>query len=176
MLGRSHPEPQLIAYLRGELPAAARHRVARHLQGCERCRDSAAACARTLGELGRELERTPLPDWQIYRAQLMHKLARQAPPLAPARRWRPSLVWSSLGAAALATATLLLTLNLPGMREPAPPPMDQLTLQQAMADTDLDMLRAYPVLEHLDLIENYDVISHLDELPPGPSSANANRS
>jgi len=175
MLGRSHPEAELIAYSRGELRPAARDRVARHLHGCARCRASVAACARLLSELGRELERTPLPDWQIYRAQLMQKVA-QVPPPAPPRRWRPALAWSSLGAAALATATLLLTLNLPRLRPPAPPPMDQLSLQEAMADTDVDLLRAYPVLEHLDLIENYDVISRLDELSPAPTSANPNRS
>jgi anti-sigma factor RsiW len=171
MLGR-HPESELIADLRGELSPPAHDRLARHLQGCARCRASAAAYARLLGELGRELERTPTPDWQIYRAQVMQKVAHVAP-LVPPRRWRPALAWSSLGAAALATAALLLTINL---RPPAPPSMDQLTLQEAMADTDLDMLRAYPVLQHLDLIENYDVISRLDELSPAPTSANPNRS
>ncbi len=58
------------------------------------------------------------------------------------------------------------------------PPLDQLAspdriAQEAvMSGADIDMLRDYPIVEHLDLLENYDTIAHLDDLAPSASDEN----
>ena len=59
-MDRRHPETELIAYLKDELPAAAREDVARHLEGCAACRDMLAS----------EHQRTPL-DCECTRLQIV---------------------------------------------------------------------------------------------------------
>ena len=169
----THPQTALIPYLRDELDADERARVADHLQGCAECRESAESLAALSTELTRRMERMPLPEWTAYRAQLYRKLAAREQ-TAERRWWHPGLVWASLATAGAAVAALILVLTLHG--GPGTPSVDQLAIENEMAGADIGLLRNYPVVEHLELLEDYDVIEHLDELPPAAKQDDAIRS
>lgn len=167
---RTHPESALMPYLRGELTAEEGERLRTHLEGCARCREELASGESVMRQIARRVEQIPEPDWAAYRYQLRRKLnARRDQPV---RRWRPGLAWASLATAAVATSAIVLALALStGPRAPAPG-VDQLEVEGGLADADIGLLRAYPVVEHLDLLENYDVIEDLDQLtPPSPPHA-----
>jgi anti-sigma factor RsiW len=181
-----HPETELIPYLRGELSADARARVAAHLQGCADCRASLDASAAILSSLARVVEDVRDPDWNAYRADLQRKLrAREAGSASLRGRWRsrredirlPVFGWPSmaLGTAAVAVLAIALMFHR-GAGTPPAPGVDQLELQQELSSTDVGLLANYHVVEHLDLLENYDVIEHLDELAPGNRPNNATSS
>jgi anti-sigma factor RsiW len=169
----THPQTALIPYLRDELDADERARVADHLQGCAECRESAESLAALSAELARRMERMPVPEWTAYRAQLYRKLAAREQ-TTERRWWHPGLVWASLATAGVAVAALMLVLTLRG--GPGTPSVDQLAIENEMAGTDIGLLRNYPVVEHLELLEDYDVIEHLDELPPAAKQDDAIRS
>lgn len=178
MIFSHHPQTALIPYLRGELGEPQRERVARHLEGCARCREAADSSATVMRELARETANLVEPEWTVYRAELRRKLAARE--RAPRRDpwWRParagsSLGWPSLAAAGVAVAALALVI---AMRSGgvAPPPVAEMAMEDAMSGADLGLLRNYPVVEHLELLENYDVIEHLDEIAP-PNGAPGNR-
>ena len=162
-MSTTHPSTALVPYLRGELSAEERERVARHLEACVECRASADSFAAVIEELAHRLEQMPAPDWATYRAELRRKLAAREQ--APRRWWQPGLAWASLATVGAAAAALTLVLAMHPPRVGAPT-VDQLAMGNEIASADLGLLRYYPVVERLDLLENYDVIEHLDELPP----------
>ena len=165
-----HLQSELAPYLRGDLSAAERECVARHLEGCARCRADADAFAAMLKTVALESAAFPEPDWSDYRAELYRKIAaRRAATHTPvhARWWSPRLAWTSIAAAGAAVGAIVLVLTLGPRPEPGgAPPVEQLAMEDAIGAADVGLLRDYPVVEHLDLLENYDVIEHLDELTP----------
>jgi anti-sigma factor RsiW len=166
-MSATHPETNLIPYLRGELSGHQRARTAAHLDGCAACRTHADALARTLRLVAAQVEQLPAPDWTIYRTELRRKLAaREA---RPARWWQPTFVWGGLAAAA---AVALLTVVAMHRGNPGAPGIDPESLAPevlALADApDVGLLRNYPMVERMDMLDNdnYEVIEHLDELAP----------
>jgi anti-sigma factor RsiW len=157
-----HPETDLIAYLKDELPPAARDTVARHLEGCAACRETAAAFRALLERLVHGPAAPPV-SWPRYRAELRARLDARA----GRRRWawgrQPLPVAISMG---VATALVVVALLSPSARRDEPRrPADHLNgFEEVVLGTRLDLLREYPVVEHLDLLENLDVIRQLDGL------------
>ncbi len=160
-----HPETEIAPYLRGELGADERERVAAHLAGCARCRDDADAFAAALKTIAIDVAQIAEPDWSVYRAELHRKIAarRDRPQTLRARWWSPRIAWASMATAGAAVAAIVLILTLSPRSQIGAPPVDQLAMEDAIGVTDIGLLRDYPVVEHLDLLENYDVIEHLDE-------------
>ena len=157
-----HPETELIAYLKDELPRPSRATVERHLEGCAECR-AALADFRTL-LAGVAATPAPQPAWQRYRAELRLRLEAQR----EQRRWawlrRPFPMAVSAG---LAAAVLALVILVPSAwrDERRARTVDGLSgFEEAMLGTRLDMLRQYPIVERLDLLEDLDVIRQLDGL------------
>ncbi len=163
----AHPETALLPYLNGELSVEESTRLRAHLNDCARCREELAAAETVMQEVARRVEQIPVPDWTAYNYQLRRKLnARRGEPV---RRWRPGLVWASLATAAVAGSAIVLALALAPQPRPPVVAVDQLEVEGELADADIGLLRAYPVVEHMDLLENYDVIENLDQLaPPSP--------
>jgi anti-sigma factor RsiW len=160
-MSSGHPETALVPYLRGELTGGERERVARHLEQCARCRESAESFGSLLAELSSRVDELPAPEWTAYRAQLRRKLAAR---LERPRWWRP-VQWAALGAGA-ALAALMVWVIAVG-RPQATAPIDQFAAEPDVEIADVGLLRNYGVIQHLDLLENYDVIEHLDQLGPG---------
>ena len=152
----SHPETALALYVRNELAAGERARVAAHLDACEACRRVLADVQAVLAELAAAPVPTE-PQWGPYHAQLRARI--QARARGP--RWwqRPMPIAVSTG---LAAALLLFTLR------PAPvdqPPSDLTPLDETTIGARLDMLEHYDVVQRLDLLEELEVIRQLDVVP-----------
>ncbi|MGH7843086.1 MAG: anti-sigma factor family protein [Candidatus Binataceae bacterium] len=169
---RSHPQADLIPFLRGELSGRERARIAAHLEGCGECRAQAETLTRTLGLIARELAQLPTPDWNAFRAELRRKLAARE---APAPRWwrQPIFAWTAIAAAGVAAVAIVSLIVLPRGPNGAGPLLDQLAFEDMISRTDVGLLRNYPMVERLDLLENdnYEVIEHLDELEPSDAKA-----
>jgi predicted anti-sigma-YlaC factor YlaD len=169
-MGRLHPETALIPYLRGEVSAAERDAVSRHLDECESCLAAAESYTRALRMLDSRVEDLQVPQWPAYRSELLAKLdAREQ---ARSRWRRPVLGWATLAGASVAVTVIALTLRL----HTSPPTVEQLAAPAAMADADIGLLRNYPVIERLDMLENYDVIENLDQVAPRTQPSHATRS
>lgn len=154
-----HPDTELVPYLRGELPAADRERVARHLDECTDCRRDTEELRDLLGDLARSVEQPPAVNWARYRAELREKLeARRG------RRvwwWRPLPLAVSAG---LAAAVLLVAVW--SGREVSTG-ADPFLLEEASIGGQLGLLQEYRMVERLDLLEDLDVIRDLDGLASG---------
>ena len=157
-----HPETELIAYLKDELPTPSRATVARHLEGCTECRATLADFRTLLAGVGATT--APSVAWQRYRAELRQRLESEA----GRRRWswwrRPFPVAVSAG---LAAAVLALVVLAPSVwrDERRVRTVDGLSgFEEAVLGTRLDLLREYPIVERLDLLEDLDVIRQLDGL------------
>ncbi|MGH7781313.1 MAG: anti-sigma factor family protein [Candidatus Binataceae bacterium] len=173
-MSERHPQIEIAPYLRGDLSAGERERVAAHLAGCAGCRADADAFAAVLKSLASDVAQIPEPDWSVYRAELHRKIAarRNHPQTARARwwPWSPRLAWVSMATAGAAVAAIVLILTLSPRSQFGAPPVGLLAMEDAMGGADVGLLRAYPVVEHLDLLENYDVIEHLDEFTPADTT------
>ena len=147
-----HPERELLGYVTGELPEAARARVAAHLPACAACRRIVEESRAVLTALAAGPPAPPPLDWGRYQADL--RARRQAP---PRRRWwtRP---WPALVAAGVATAALLLAVH--GLDRPG----DLVTVDETALGARLPLLQQYQVVERLDLLEDLDAIRHLDRV------------
>jgi len=167
-MSERHPETEIAPYLRGDLSAGERERVAAHIAGCARCRDDADAFAAALKTLACEVAQIAEPDWSAYRAELHRKIAarRDRPQTSRTGWWSPRIAWASMATAGAAVAALVLILTLSPRTRVGAPPVEQLAMADAIGGADIGLLRDYPVVEHLDLLENYDVIEHLDEFTP----------
>jgi anti-sigma factor RsiW len=179
-MSATHPETNLIPYLRGELSGRELARTAAHLDGCAVCRAQLDDLARTLKLVERQIEELPTPAWSAYRAELRRKLTERVE--RSPRRWLPSFAWGSFAAAGLVAAVALLTMRALHQRSPA---LQSSVAPLALAELDPDvightslgLLRDYPMVERLDMLanDNYDVIEHLDELaPPSPTNETQN--
>jgi len=163
-MNERHPETELIAYLKDELPPASREAVVRHVDGCAECRETLVAFRGLLEGLGRAAETVPPVHWARYRAEVRARLeASAARKRAP--WWRhPLPVAVSAG---LAAAFLVLVFVAPSAwREErhARTPEGLNGFEEVVLGTRLDLLRQYPVVERLDLLEDLDVIRQLDGL------------
>lgn len=156
-----HPVNSLIPYLRGALEAAERDQIRGHLEQCGECRRTADELVSGLKLIADRLEEMPAPVWSEYWPELRRKLAARNE--VQRGWWRPAYGWTGVIAAGIAALIIFMLAPRPEtgfqMRMPS---ADQL----ALADTDVDMLRNYQMVERMDLLENYDVIEHLDELKP----------
>jgi len=156
-----HPEAELIAYLKDELPRPSREAVARHLAGCAECGETLADFRRLLSGVAA----TPAPAvaWPRYRAELRARLAQGA--AASSRSWWRRPIPMALSAGLAAAALALLVLVPSAWREQRPRGVDGLNgFEEFVLGTRLDLLRQYPVVERLDLLEDLDVIRQLDGL------------
>lgn len=157
-----HPETELIAYLKDELPAPARETVARHLDGCAECRATVADFRTLLA--GVAAVPAPTLAWQRYRAELRVRLESKA----GQRGWswwrRPFPVAVSAGLAAAVVAVVILAPSA-WRDDRRARTVDGLSgFEEVVLGTRLDLLRQYPIVERLDLLEDLDVIRQLDGL------------
>ena len=157
-----HPETELIAYLKDELPRPSREAVDRHLVGCAECRTALADFRTLLASVA--ATPTPALAWQRYRAELRLRLESER-----GRRrfpwWRRPFPMAV--SAGLAAAVLVLVVLAPSAwrDERRARTVDGLSgFEEAVLGTRLDMLRQYPIVERLDLLEDLDVIRQLDGL------------
>jgi anti-sigma factor RsiW len=153
----THPDTDLVPYLRGELEPAERERIARHLDDCPECRQDAEGLRELLSRLAASTPVPPAVSWGRYRAELREKLdARRA------RRpgwWRRPL---PLALSASLAGLLLFFAVWGGWRSPSG--VESVTLEEATIGRRLGLLQQYPVVERLDLLEEFDVIRNLDQL------------
>lgn len=169
----SHPETELVPYLRGELSPDERARVGEHLEGCAQCREAAKASSAILSNLARVVDEVREPDWAQYRGELKRKLREAQAGRERVRGpwWKdlrpPVFGWPSMAIGAVAVAVLAIAIVIHRGAGLHAPSVDQLELQQELSSADVGLLANYRVVEHFDLLENYDVIEHLDELGPG---------
>lgn len=161
-MDRRHPETELIAYLKDELPQPSREAVTRHLDGCAECRDTLVDFRTLLN--GVAAAATPPVHWARYRAELRVRLEA-----ASARsRWtwwrRPWPVAVSAGLAAAVVALVVLGPSAWRDERRARTAESLTGYEEVVLGTRLDMLRQYPIVERLDLLEDLDVIRQLDGL------------
>ncbi len=154
----THPETELVPYLRGDLSAPDRERVQRHLDACTGCQGAIAAYRRILGDLARTAPLPPQVHWGRYRAELRARLERGA-----RRAWRE---WLRPAPLALAAGALGVLLMLAG-RERLPEPVKRdppVASEEMMLGRELDLVERSTLVENLDLLEDLDVIQHLEGL------------
>jgi anti-sigma factor RsiW len=155
----THPEPELILYLRDELAPPDRERVAGHLEVCADCRRALAEFRGLLEDLTRSVPRHPEIHWGRYGAELRAKLERRG------RRWRWWLRPVPLALTAGLAGILLLLAHQAGVRQVGR--ADDLTaFEETVIGSRLDLLREYALLERLDLLEDLELIRQLDRLSP----------
>jgi anti-sigma factor RsiW len=113
---------QLGGYQDGELSPGARHRVAAHLQGCERCSRELGTFDRLHTALALDVADPPEAVWTAFWPQVRDRLATGASDPEPVRRslWGPGTVRPRLGfAPALAAGALaVLAVVAPWQRAP----------------------------------------------------------
>lgn len=152
----THPDTDLVPYLRGELPPADRERVARHLEDCPDCRRDTVELRGLLGDLARSVVQPPALNWTRYRAELGEKLEARRGRRAWWRRPMPLALSAGL-------AGVLLFFAVWGGRQNGTG-VDLLTLEETVIGGRLGLLQQFAVVERLDLLEELDVIGNLDRL------------
>jgi anti-sigma factor RsiW len=151
-----HPDTALVPYVKDELPAGERARVAAHLDRCERCRVALADVRAVLGALAPAP--APIePHWGRYRTELRARLAARA----RGPRWwqRPMPIAVSAGVAA---ALLFFTLRPTPVEKPA---TNLTQIEETTLGARLDMLEHYDVVTRLDMLDALDEIRQLDVVP-----------
>ncbi len=158
----SHPETEIVGFVRGELTESERHRVEAHLVACAECRATADAFRGLLTELAASTPSAPIAPWTTYRSELRTKLDRRG---ATGRASRPHLPWLRPVPFALsaALAGVLVYLAVRGPVE-SPRVADLTTVEEVSIGHRLELLQRYSLLEHLDLLEDLEVIRNLDQL------------
>jgi anti-sigma factor RsiW len=156
-----HVEELLVEHARGELDAAERSRVERHLIRCGACRAAREQFARLVADLERTAPEPPPVHWGAYRAELRDKLER--------RRARGRRSWGWIGrplpaAAAAGLVAALLYAGLPGFRDQRALNGDAPAIENAVLASRLDIILRLEMVQRLDLLENFDVIRRLDRL------------
>jgi anti-sigma factor RsiW len=156
-----HLETEVIPFLRDELPAAERTRIAAHVQACGDCRRAVEDTRAVLAGLAASLPEPPALDWGRYQAEVRARVEGRSV-AGRARRWwaRPLPLAASL---AVAVALLLVSVQGPDWRAIVWP--DTPTVEETALGARLGLIENYPVVERLDLLEDLDVIDHLDRLP-----------
>lgn len=153
-----HPDTEIVAYAREELPPADAARIAEHLLACAPCRAALADARAVLAAL-----RSPAPpvDWGRYHAEVRARVEARRRGTAAARMWRPIPLAIAAGLTAIA---LVAGLQLAPDRANG----DLAMLEPAIGD-QLPLLEEYRIVERLDLLEDLDVIQQLDQLPADAS-------
>jgi anti-sigma factor RsiW len=154
-----HLETEIIPFLRDELPAAERTRVAAHVQTCDDCRRAVDDTRAVLSRLAASLPAPPALNWGPYQAEVRARVAGRAG--GRARRWwaRPLPLAASLGVAA---ALLLVSVQGRDWRALVWP--ETPTVEETALGARLGLIENYPVVERLELLEDLDVIDQLDRL------------
>jgi len=154
-----HPETELIPYLREELAAPERERVARHLEDCARCRESLEGFRGILAALCLQAPEPPELDWLAYRVELRRKLEERS---SRGSRWFVPRLVPVAATAAIAALVFALRgdFRRPTQGEDLP------VFEQTAIGRHLDMLENLSAVENLDLLEDLDVVQDLDDLPP----------
>ena len=155
----SHVETELIPYLRGELAAADRERVAQHLAGCAACQRQLDDTREILLALRAQAPQPPEPDWRRYRAELRGKLEERS-----TRRWSWSLPRLVPVAATAAVAGLALVFTLRAVLPHSSGDDDAVPFEQTEIASHLELLQNYSLVENLDLLDDLEVVQHLDDL------------
>lgn len=123
---------RIVDYVDGELPEDEAQRVAQHLAGCERCRQTAQALERSLG-LAKVIWSDNLGDGESG-----------AQP-APARRFRRVRFYAVAASILIAASTLMLT--LPRRHSPQPSiPFEEVEGRIARAGAAAELLAATQIL------------------------------
>lgn len=161
MRSPSHPEADLIAYLRGELAERDAGRVADHLAACPECTRAVEDFRGILHGLASSIPEPPQIQWGAYRAELREKL--EARRRSWGWQWLRRPVPVALSAAA---AGVLLILGVQSWISRPLGNGDLASLEETVVASRLDLLRQYAVIERLDLWEDLDVVRRLDELYP----------
>ncbi len=162
MRSPSHPEADLIAYVRGELGEPAARRVADHLAACPECTGAVEDFRRILHGLASSIPEPPPIHWGPYRAELRQKLEARRQ-----RAWGWQWLRRPLPVAlSAAVAGALLILGLQSWIWHPVPNGDLALLEDTVVASRLDLLRQYAVIERLDLWEDLDVIRRLDQVFP----------
>jgi len=152
----THPDSDLVPYLRGELPPAERERVARHLEECPDCKQDTEVLRELIDNVARVIGEPPPVNWARYRAELREKLdARRARPVW----WRRPM---PLALSASLAGVLLLVAVWGGHQvsrngEPIGP-------EEVVMSQELGLLQDLRTVERLDLLEDLEVLRNLDGL------------
>jgi anti-sigma factor RsiW len=157
----SHPEADLIAYLRGELDERDARGVADHLAACRECARAAEDFRRLLEGLAGSIPEPPPVHWGAYRAELRQRL--EARRRAWGWQWLRRPLPVALSAAA---AGVLLILGVQTWLSQPSGNGELASLEETVMASRLDLLRQYALIERLDLWEDLDVVRRLDELHP----------
>jgi anti-sigma factor RsiW len=150
-----HVETALAPYLRGDLPADERRHVERHLADCESCHAAAEDFRLIRERLATTAPPVAEPHWGRYRAELRARLAGSA---RRRRAWWLRPVPVAMAATAMAAIVLTFTVAQRGGLN------GDVTSDDAVLATRLDMIDKQPIVERLDLLEDLDVIRDLDRL------------
>ncbi len=157
----SHPEADLIAYLRGELAEGARRSVTDHVAACPECTRAVEDFRRILRGLASSIPQPPQIHWGAYRAELREKLEARG----RSRGWQWLRRPLPVALSAAAAGVLLIV----GFQSWISRPLgngDLASLEETVVASRLDLLRQYTMIERLDLWEDLDVVRRLDELAP----------
>lgn len=165
----THPEADLVALLRDELPPRERERVGRHVDACEDCHRALEAHRALLADLARPAPLAPEPHWGRYRAEIREKLERRRRRSAEA--WRRWVTWPvPVALSAALVGVLVLVAVQGGVRQRGvgtAAKTNMAALEEIVLGRRLALLQRYEVVERLDLLEDLDVIQHLDGLSAG---------
>lgn len=134
----------------GELDAADRHRMEKHLQGC-------SACRRELAELRSALDVLPKSAHEFSPEEIRGFNDRVSRRLRPRSHqfFRPAFGWSFTAVAAL----LMVFLYVPFPQMQQPPSED--TLQSG---GEMDRLPDPELLLNLELLESLDLLQELEDM------------
>jgi predicted anti-sigma-YlaC factor YlaD len=152
----THPEGEIIPYLKGELSAADRERVSQHLDGCPECRETLEAAREVFALLSRSGPEPPALHWGSYRAELLARLDQRR------RRWG-LWQWRPAAVAAVVAAVALVLVVQPFGRERGGSG-DLGRYEETVMGQRLEIVKQSALLERLDLFEDLEVIGNLDGL------------
>ena len=152
----SHPDSELVPYVRGELPPAERERVARHLEECPDCKEDTEVLRELIDNVARAIGEPPAVNWARYRAELREKLDARRARTVWWRRPMPLTLSASLAGVLLFFA-VWGGYQVSKTGEPIGP--DEVVMAQ-----ELPLLKELPTVERLDLLEDFDVLRNLDGL------------
>lgn len=150
------PAPEIVAFVRDDLPAADAARIAAHVEACERCRIAVAESRQVLAALAGE---PPPVDWTRYQAEVRARVNARAGRGAVSRGWRPLAVAAGLAAVALVA----------GLQLAPEPDREELVMVEPAIAAQLPLFEEYRIVERLELLEDLDVIRQLDTLPQDAS-------
>src|SRR5262249_27000622 len=153
----THPDSELVPYLRGELTPAERERVARHLEECPDCRQDTEVLRELLdNNVARAIGEPPAVNWARYRAELREKLDRRRARSVWWRRPMPLALSASLAGVLLLVA-VWGSHQVSKNGEPIGP-------EEVVMAQELPLLQDLRTVERLDLLEDLEVIRNLDTL------------